>query len=120
MITLFRLIMETDKLDPRYREMRYVAHHYPELPWPRLPCVGETMYFGEDADSKIMSVCFHPTNGNVIVEVEGFELDKSQVGYIDGLISWGLTETDDPWAIFNDFEETKVTSTRLQGDKTCS
>jgi len=82
---------------------------YDELPWPRLPVVGDTIYLNAgdiftEEDVPVVKVNFHPTNGNVVIELATEEIVdslESTLPYLAELTILGFEETSDPYAAYS-------------------
>ncbi|MDQ5944394.1 MAG: hypothetical protein QG658_461 [Patescibacteria group bacterium] len=97
MITLLVALNVLDEGERTY------VRHYEDLPWPRLPSLGDTVDLGRAADIftetdvPVISVAFHPTNGNVVIELESVEIRPSELDCLYQLGDCGFTEADDPF-----------------------
>jgi hypothetical protein len=85
---------------------RYFVRHYEDLPWPRLPNQGETLYLNaadifSHTDVPIRAVTFHPSNSNVTLELEPEEITSDSLYYLVQLHDLGFTETEDPYRVFS-------------------
>jgi hypothetical protein len=94
-------------------DRRYFVRHYDQLIWLRLLMVGDTLSlpgtgdFFVDTDVPVEKVRFHPSNGNVLIELRPdddvlTEEDLSRSVY--ELLNLGFSATQSPDTVFDGVE----------------
>lgn len=116
MITILVEIKVRDGVDDHSSENRYFVRHYEDLPWPRLPNQGETLYMNApdiflQTDVFIETVTFHPSNGHVTLELKPEEITADLLDCLYELYVLGFAETDDPFTEFEGQPSSNSTST---------